>query len=76
MLEIFAGWIIGASMVVLFLHFTGRLTPRQPDTYTRTPDVGFSAIGVSLDGNNGPRLDPYYRRKLEEVLPGSTERLR
>jgi hypothetical protein len=31
MIEIFAGWIIGASMMVLFLHYTGRLMPRQEE---------------------------------------------
>jgi hypothetical protein len=75
MIEIFAGWIIGASMMALFLHYTGRLTPRQPETYTGSSNQ-ISAVGVDLAGNNGPRLDPFYRRKLEEVLPGSTERLR
>jgi hypothetical protein len=75
MIEIFVGWIIGASSMVLFLHFTGRLTPRHPQTYTGTPNR-IGAIGVDIGGNNGPKLDPFYQRKLEEVLPGITEKLK
>lgn len=76
MIEIIAGMIIGISIAILGLHFSGRLTPRRPETYTGSSnDVG--AIGVDLAGdNNAPKLDPFYRRKLEEVLPGITEKLK
>jgi hypothetical protein len=57
MIEVFAGWIIGASMMPLFLHFTGRLTPRQPETYTGSSNQ-FSVVSVDTSGRGGNELDP------------------
>jgi hypothetical protein len=71
MFELIAGLIIGTSITILALHYTKRLKPIQAAETTYT---GISAIGVDLAGNNGPQLDPFYRRKLEEVLPGITEK--
>lgn len=75
MIELFIGTLFGASAMVLFLHFTGRLTPRQPETYSGTSNR-IGAVGVDIGGNNGPKLDPYWSRKLEQVLPRIEERLR
>jgi hypothetical protein len=72
MIEFIAGFIVGASMMVLTFHYTNRLKPLPAAEATYNQ---ISAIGVDLAGNNGPRMDPFYRRKLEEVLPGITERL-
>ena len=58
MIELFAGAILGASIAILGLHFSGRLTPRQPETYTGSADNRIAAIGVDIGGNrNAPRLD-------------------
>jgi hypothetical protein len=75
MIEIFAGWIIGASSMVLALHLAGRLKPLQGADATYTGN-GITAISVDIAGNNGPQIDPFYARKLAEVLPDITERLK
>jgi hypothetical protein len=67
MIELFAGALIGASLMLLGLHFSHRLKPRQPQTYTGS-DVGISAVSVDLAGNNGPMVDVHYKRMLDPIL--------
>lgn len=72
MIEAFVGALIGASAMVLFPHFTKRLKrlPSAEPTYTGSNQ--FSAIGVSLAGDNGPKINlgnPDLSRRLIDVLP-------
>ena len=48
MIELFIGTLFGASSMVLFLHFTGRLAPRHPETYTGAPNVSVHSASTSL----------------------------
>jgi hypothetical protein len=73
MIELFVGALIVASTTILALHSTGR-KPRRQETYT--PDNRVGAVSVDIADRNGPRLDPHYRRTLEQVLPGIGERLK
>jgi hypothetical protein len=57
------GVLVGAlGLTALWLHYVDRQEPEATQH-------GISAIGVSLDGKNGPRLDPFIVKKLEDVLP-------